>query len=95
MTESLQAAPQCQSASPSPSLSLASLPVSSYAYVTMVTSDDFVIGAQVLSYSLRRQGCSFPLLCLVTPNVSFSSLRLLSASGLHPVLVPPRGPQWG
>ena len=55
----------------------------------MVTSDDFVIGAQVLSYSLRRQSCSFPLLCLVTPNLSPRSLSLLSGSGLTPVLVPP------
>src|SRR6185437_126155 len=60
-----------------------------YAYVTMVTSDDFVIGAQLLCHSLRQHSCTFPLLALVTPNLKASSLHSLSTSCIHPVLVSP------
>ena len=61
----------------------------SYAYVTLVTSDDFVIGAQLLAYSLRKQRCRHPLLCLVTPNLSNHSLQLLTASSYTLLLVHP------
>ena len=60
-----------------------------FAYVTLVTSDDFVVGAQLLSYSLRQHHNSFPLLCLVVPSLSPSSLLSLSTTGLYPVLVHP------
>ena len=64
-------------------------PASSCAYVTLVTSDDFVIGAQLLAYSLRKQQCRFPLLCLVTPSLTAHSLQLLTASSYTLLLVHP------
>lgn len=60
-----------------------------FAYVTLVTSDDFVIGAQLLSYSLHKQKCSHPLLCIVTSNLTQQSLRLLTASSYTLLLVNP------
>lgn len=48
------------------------------AYVTLVTTDSYVIGAQVLAKSLRNSGTSRQIICLVTPNLSDSSLRALS-----------------
>ena len=61
----------------------------SFAYVTLVTSDDFVVGAQLLAYSLRKQQCSEPFLCLVTPNLTPHSLQLLTASHYTLLLVHP------
>ena len=61
----------------------------SFAYVTLVTSDDFVIGAQLLAHSLHKQQSRHPLLCLVTPNLSPRSLQLLTASSYTLLLVHP------
>ena len=60
-----------------------------FAYVTLVTSDDFVLGAQLLAYSLRKQQCKEPLLCIVTPNLTPHSLQLLTASSYTLLLVHP------
>ncbi|RKP34378.1 nucleotide-diphospho-sugar transferase, partial [Dimargaris cristalligena] len=40
----------------------------SYAYVTLVTSNDYAQGAVVLAHSLRQSGTSYPLVCLITPS---------------------------
>ena len=62
------------------------------AIVTLVTSEDFVIGAQVLAHSLI---CSNPLLqeldhivfaVLVTANIKHASRRLLLSSGFDRVI---------
>ncbi|KAI8873132.1 nucleotide-diphospho-sugar transferase, partial [Ramicandelaber brevisporus] len=39
------------------------------AYVTLVTSTDYVPGVETLAFSLRESGTSRPILCLATPAV--------------------------
>lgn len=59
------------------------------AYVTMVTSKDYIIGALVLAHSLEGTGTSRPLLCMVTKNLDNADLESLKVGGLQPVLVEP------
>jgi glycogenin glucosyltransferase len=50
------------------------------AYVTLVTSDAYVVGALVLAQSLRRSGTTRPLVCLATSYLAadcVASLREL------------------
>lgn len=51
------------------------------AYATLVSSDDFVVAAQVLAYSLRRVDAGYPLVALVTDGVSAGGRANLTASG--------------
>lgn len=59
------------------------------AYLTLVTSDSFVVGAQVLAWSLRQVQAQYPLYALITPNLSNDSRRSLAQSGWHLLLVAP------
>ena len=43
--------------------------IASEAYVTLVTSDSYVVGALVLGHSLRRQHTKRALVCMVTLTV--------------------------
>ena len=57
------------------------------AYVTMVTSDSYVVGAIVLANSLQSASLATdkrPFICMVTPEVSLFSLpHELSAQIVH------------
>lgn len=46
------------------------VPVVTEAYVTLVTSNDYVVGALVLAHSLRRQHTTKHIVVLITNNVS-------------------------
>lgn len=48
-----------------------------YSYVTLLSSDNFVLGVIVLHLSLRSVKAKFPLFVLCSENISNSSLRLL------------------
>lgn len=62
---------------------------SSSAIITLVTSDDFVIGANLLSYSLRCVKTSYPLYVMITENVSASArLSLMNQGGWQIIIVP-------
>lgn len=56
---------------------------------TLVTSDNFVVGAQVLAHSLRRVGTTAPTFALVTPNISAASRAALASSGYRLIVVQP------
>ena len=47
------------------------------AYVTLVTSDSYVVGALVLGHSLRRVGTTRRLVCMVTPCLAYDSVASL------------------
>lgn len=47
------------------------------AYVTLVTSDAYVVGALVLAHSLRRTGTTRRLVCLVTSHLASDSIASL------------------
>lgn len=52
--------------------------LSKFAYVTLVTSDSYVVGALVLSHSLRKRGCQHDIVCIVTPEtVSTAAVSVL------------------
>lgn len=59
------------------------------AYITLVTSDDFVVGAEVLAYSLQLVQASRPLVVMVTEAVNEASRQRLRESGYHVTVVPP------
>jgi len=61
------------------------------AYITLVTNDAFVIGAQVLAYSLRQVKADYPYYAMVTCDVSAKGRATLAAAGYHLVLVAPLG----
>lgn len=50
------------------------------AFVTLVTSDAYAVGAQVLAKSLKDSGTKHLIICLVTENVSSESLKNLQAT---------------
>ncbi|EPZ32024.1 Glycosyl transferase, family 8 domain-containing protein [Rozella allomycis CSF55] len=55
------------------------------AFVTLVTSNSYTIGAQVLAHSLKKVNCCYPLVVLVTPDVSHENRLILSQ---HYTIVP-------
>lgn len=67
------------------------------AYVTMVTTPDYVSGALVMAYSLRGGGIGIqptpaicrPLLCMVTEDFPDKDAEVLRAGGMQIVRVPP------
>ncbi|EQC42556.1 hypothetical protein SDRG_00286 [Saprolegnia diclina VS20] len=56
------------------------------AYATLVCTDAYAIGAQVLRASLHRVGSTLPLVVLVTPNVS-ASVRMQLTTSLENALL--------
>lgn len=50
------------------------------AYVTLVTSEGYVVGALVLAHSLRLSGTQRPIICLVsrTAQLSANGMALLA-----------------
>lgn len=64
------------------------------AFATLVTSDSFVVGAEVLAFSLRRAAAragvpARPVWCLVAPEVGAAGQARLRAAGMRVVGVPP------
>lgn len=67
------------------------------AYVTMVTTTDYVSGALVMAHSLRGGGIGIqptpancrPLLCMVTEDFPDKDAEVLRAGGMQIVRVPP------
>ena len=57
------------------------------AYITMVTSTEYVIGALVMAHSLKTTGTTKPLLCMVTNALGQQDLDSLRAGGLLPLVV--------
>lgn len=47
------------------------------AFVTLITSDSYVVGALVLAHSLRLVGTAKRLICMVTPNLAYDSVATL------------------
>lgn len=59
------------------------------AYVTMLFNDgEFTEGVIMLKKSLVKVEAKFPLLCMITPNVSSDTVNLLSAAGVSCRAVP-------
>ena len=56
------------------------------AYITMVTTDSFVMGAEAMIYSLRATGTKHAVVVMVTPQVSGSKRAQLKAAGASSVL---------
>ena len=56
-----------------------------YAYVTLLTNDGYFPGAIILKESLKSVKTKYPLLCMVTPNVSLETTQKLEKAGIKPV----------
>jgi hypothetical protein len=52
-----------------------------HAYVTMVTSDSFITGADVMIFSLLETGTKLEIIVLVTPQVSKAQRKILEKRG--------------
>ena len=50
---------------------------SNYIYVTLLSSNDFVMGVVMLSWSLQKVKARYPLLVLCTKDISVSSIQML------------------
>lgn len=54
-----------------------------YAYVTLLTTNSFMSGLMVLVVSMRRSGCSYPIYCVVTPEITQENRNILLFMGIH------------
>ena len=59
-----------------------------YLYTTLVTSNDYIAGAVALAYSHKKYNSKYPLIIMVTDNVT--NLDLLIESGFEFIIVPYR-----
>lgn len=48
-----------------------------YAYITLLSSDDFLTGVKLVKYSLNAVGSEYPLICMVTESVSDATIEQL------------------
>ena len=53
------------------------------AFATMVTSDSYVVGAVVLASSLQSASARRPVVCMVSPQVSAESRKVLRGAGME------------
>lgn len=58
-----------------------------YAYITLVSSEDYVFGAIVMYYSWKETNSKYPFLCLVTNNISLQSKSILRTVGFEVIEV--------
>lgn len=63
---------------------------SEYAWVTLVTTDNYVPGALVLLSTLRAhtKKTNYPMIALITENLSMVSVAILKRAGIHVIKVP-------
>lgn len=55
--------------------------MNSYAYVTLIMKNDkYVAGALVLAHSLRESGTIYPLICMITSDISDGAVAILKKS---------------
>ncbi len=60
-----------------------------YAYVTLLSSNDYLPGVLALNYSLQKTKCKYPLIVLVTHHfVSKDTLKILSKNKIQYTIVP-------
>ncbi len=53
-----------------------------YAYVTLLSSDDYIWGVLGLKYSLEKNNCKYPLVTIVTNDISQKNLNLLKQENI-------------
>ena len=53
-----------------------------YAYITLLTNDDFLTGVKLLKHSLNEVCSEYPLICMVTDAVSEKSIQQLEKYGI-------------
>lgn len=54
-----------------------------YAYVTLLTTNNFMPGILVLNSGLVSVGSKYPLYCVVTSEVNDENKRVLELLGIH------------
>ena len=59
-----------------------------YIYCALVATDNYVMGAVGLNYSLQINGCQYPLLVLVTDNCSLETINILQQYKIQYKIVP-------
>lgn len=53
-----------------------------YAYVTLLTRDNYLPGILVLQRSLRAVGTRYPLVAMITPGLAEATLRIMEREGI-------------
>ncbi len=59
-----------------------------YIYATLLSTDDYIQGVIGLNHSLKLVKTKYPLICIVTSNVSQSTLEILDKYNLPYITVP-------
>ena len=59
-----------------------------YAYVTLLSSKEYLPGVLVLNRNLKDLGCQYPLVVIVTNNAVLSVFQQLEAEGISYISVP-------
>jgi hypothetical protein len=65
------------------------------AYATLLTNGSYLAGALVLEYSLREVGSKYPLVVIVTPQLSEAAKNVLTKAGIATVGVEALSPAEG
>lgn len=57
------------------------------AYVTYLGSDNYLIGILALRYQLKKYQCHYPLIVLITPNLSDETIKILDRNNISTILI--------
>ena len=58
-----------------------------YAYITLMTKEEFLPGVLILNESLRRVHSQYPLKCLITDNITEQTKKILSNANIEFIIV--------
>lgn len=58
-----------------------------HAYVTLITSENYLIAVITLDFTLRQCRSKYPLICMVTSAIPADALQLLAIAGIQTKLV--------
>lgn len=54
-----------------------------YAYVTLLSTDDYIIGVLGLKHSLDRVNCQYPFIVIVTQDISTDTIKILENNNIQ------------
>lgn len=54
-----------------------------YAYVTLLSTEDYLLGVLVCHWSWKQTQSPYPFICLVTDNICSSSINILKLQGIE------------
>ena len=57
------------------------------AYITFLSTDNYIDGVLVLKHSLNKVNSKYPLYCMITPNISLEVIEKLKLYNIEPITI--------